>query len=132
MANTVGKFIWYDVMTTDMKAAETFYCNVIGWTAKDAGMAGHPYVLFSAGPAMVAGLMPLPDDARAMGVPPCWTGYIAVDDVDSFAARAKAAGGAIHRAASDIPGVGRFAVAADPQGAAFILFKPSSEGEPAT
>ena len=36
MASYTGKFIWYDVMTTDMKAAEKFYTSVVGWTAKDA------------------------------------------------------------------------------------------------
>jgi predicted enzyme related to lactoylglutathione lyase len=118
-------------MTTDVKAAEKFYTSVVGWTAKDAGMSGPPYVLFSAGSTMVAGLMSIPDDARAMGVPPCWTGYIAVDDVDAYAARVRTAGGAIRREPSDIPGVGRFAVVADPDGAAFILFKRSSDQEPA-
>jgi len=130
MASYTGKFIWYDVMTTDMKAAEKFYTSVVGWTAKDAGMSGHPYVLFSAGPAMVGGLMPIPEDALAMGVPPCWTGYIAVDNVDGYAARVKGAGGSIRREPADIPGVGRFAVVADPDGAVFILFKPSSDQEP--
>lgn len=132
MASYTGKFIWYDVMTTDMKAAEKFYTSVIGWTAKDAGMTGHPYVLFSAGPAMVAGLMPIPDDAKAMGVPPCWTGYIAVDDVDGYVGRVRSAGGSIRREPADIPNVGRFAVVADPDGAVFILFKPSSDQEPPT
>jgi hypothetical protein len=83
------------------------------------------------GSAMVGGLMPIPDDARARGVPPCWNGYISVDDVDAFAKRVASAGGKILRAPADIPNVGRFAVAADPGGAAFILFKPSSDQEPA-
>jgi uncharacterized protein len=44
--------------------------------------------------------------------------------------RAKSAGGAIHRAPENIPGVGRFAVAADPHGAVFNLFKGASDEEP--
>jgi uncharacterized protein len=123
MADMTGKSVWYDLMTNDTKAAETFYTSVVGWSAKDSGMADRSYILFSAGPAMVAGLMPIPDDVRAMGVPPCWSGYIAVEDVDAYAARVKSAGGAIRRAPEDIPGVGRFAVAADPHGAVFLLFK---------
>ena len=55
--------------------------------------------------------------------------YIAVDDVDAYAERVKAAGGAIHRAPDDIPGVGRFSVATDPHGAVFILFKGASDEE---
>ncbi|HUI20259.1 MAG TPA: VOC family protein [Methylocella sp.] len=123
MPQSAGKFVWYDVMTSDPKAAESFYCKVIGWEAKDAGMTNHPYTLFSARPVMIGGLMPIPDEVRAMGIPPHWTGYIGVDDVDAYAARVKEAGGAIHRAPEDIPGVGRFAVAADPHGAVFNLFK---------
>ena len=34
------------------------------------------------------------------------------------------AGGTVRRAPEDIPGVGRFAVVADPQGAGFMLFEP--------
>ena len=79
---------------------------------------------------MVGGLMPIPEDARAMGVQPAWMGYIAVDDVDDYAKRVKAAGGAIYREPADIPGVGRFAVAADPHGAMFILFKGTGMQEP--
>jgi predicted enzyme related to lactoylglutathione lyase len=79
---------------------------------------------------MVGGLMPIPEEARALGTRPRWTGYIAVDDVDAYATRVKSAGGAIHRAPENIPGVGRFAVAADPHGAVFNLFKGASDEEP--
>jgi predicted enzyme related to lactoylglutathione lyase len=30
------KFVWYDVMTTDTKAATTFYRTLIGWDIKDS------------------------------------------------------------------------------------------------
>ncbi|HEY6241292.1 MAG TPA: VOC family protein [Burkholderiales bacterium] len=129
MSKHHGKFIWYDVMTTDCKAAETFYKGALGWSAKDAGMGARPYMLLSAGAVNVGGLMPITDEAKKMGVPPCWTGYIAVDDVDGYAARVKKAGGAVHRGPEDIPGVGRFAVVADPHGAVFIIMKGSSEQE---
>ena len=121
-----GKFVWYDLMTTDPKAAQAFYGSVIGWDAKDSGMPDQCYTLLSVGSTMVAGLMPIPDDARKAGVQPAWMGYIGVDDVDSCAERVEAAGGAIHRQPNDIPGVGRFAVAADPHGAGFMLFTPQS------
>lgn len=131
MSDHRGKFIWYDVMTTDMTAAEAFYTAVVGWKAAAAGMADRPYTVFSAGEAIIGGLMPLPPEAAAMGMPPCWTGYIAVDDVDADAARVTAAGGAVRRPPADIPGVGRFAVVADPTGAGFILFRGQGEAPPA-
>ena len=65
MSKNVGKFVWYDVMTSDTKAAESFYRSVIGWDAKDSGKTDRSYTLFSAGPAIVGGLMPIPEEARA-------------------------------------------------------------------
>lgn len=38
-------------------------------------------------------------------------------------------GGKVCHAPTDIPDIGRFAMVADPQGAAFYLFKPSRSGE---
>ena len=130
MSEYQGKFVWYDVMTSDTKAAESFYRSVIGWDAKDSGMADRSYTIFSIGPTMVGGLMPIPEAACKAGVRPAWMGYIGVDDVDVYAKRIKAAGGAIHRGPEDIPGVGRFAVAGDPHGAGFILFKGASDQAP--
>jgi predicted enzyme related to lactoylglutathione lyase len=120
-----GDFIWYDVMTPDPDAGRAFYKAVLGWNMADSGVPGHEYTILSAGSAMVGGLMRLTDDAKAMGVPPCWTGYIGSADVDADVVRLVAAGGAVRKPADDIPGVGRFAVVADPQGAVFILFTPA-------
>lgn len=128
MPKSIGKFVWYDLMTIDSKAAESFYRSVIGWDAKDSGMADRSYTILSMGPTMVGGLMPIPEHAK--GAHPMWMGYIGVDDVDAYAARIKKAGGVVHRAPEDIPGVGRFSVVADPHGATFVLFTGS--GEPQT
>ena len=126
-----GKFIWYDVMTSDTKAAAAFYSDVVGWDAQEHAMPDNrTYTVFSKGPAMVAGLMAIPASSCAEGVKPCWSGYIATDDVDADAARVAAAGGSIRRLPEDIPNVGRFAVAADPGGAVFLLFKPNPSEEP--
>lgn len=84
------------------------------------------YLILHAGDKMAGGMMALADGA----MPPAWTGYVGVDDVDAKAHAAKAAGGAIFREPSEIPGVGRFAVVGDPHGAAFILFKPNSDATP--
>src|SRR5437763_11928423 len=123
MSKHHGKFFWYDLMTTDTKAAEKFYHDVVGWDAKDAGSPDHCYTLLSKGPDMVGGLMPIPKGVWDNGAKPCWTGYIAVDEVDVYADKVKAAGGTVRRAPEDIPGILRFAVVADPYGAHFIIFK---------
>src|SRR5262249_20044369 len=125
-----GKFVWYDVMTSDTKAAQSFYRGVIGWDAQDSGMSERSYTILSVGSAMIGGLMPIPEDARKAGVRPAWMGYIGVDAVDVYAKRVKTAGGVIHRGSEDIPGVGRFAVAGDPDGAGFMLFEGTSAEAP--
>ena len=131
MAASPSPFIWYELMTTDTVAAEAFYRGVIGWQTKDAGMPGIAYTLLSAGDVQVGGVMALPPEALAAGARPGWIGYLAVDDADASAVRIRQAGGAIHRAPEDIPGIGRFAVATDPHGAAFIVMKPFSDAPPA-
>ncbi|MGB7246858.1 MAG: VOC family protein [Methylovirgula sp.] len=124
-----GKFVWYELMTTDPKAAESFYSDVIGWRARDADMPNFSYTLFTADAAPVAGLMALSPEACAAGVRPGWLGYVGVGDVDAEVARVEQTGGKVHHAPTNIPSVGRFAVLADPQGAVFALFKPSAQGQ---
>ena len=124
MPTSPKSFVWYELMTSDMNAAEGFYRAVIGWDAQAWGERGTSYTLMSAGNATVAGLMPLPAEAREAGLRPGWLGYIGVEDVDAATDGVRRAGGAVHRTPADIPGVGRFSVVADPQGAMFMLFTP--------
>jgi predicted enzyme related to lactoylglutathione lyase len=128
MSTPPKAFVWYELMTTDMDAAEAFYRAVVGWTAQAFSHPDMRYTVLGAGETMVAGLMALPPEARAAGLPPGWVGYIGVDDVDDATDRLRQAGGAVHRPPADIPDVGRFSVVADPQGAMFMLFKPTGEG----
>jgi uncharacterized protein len=126
MSDSHGKFAWYELLTTDMKVAAAFYGSVIGWSARDAGMPGMSYTIFSMGEAGVGGMLTLPQDACDAGASPVWMGYVAVDDVDRRAAQVTDMGGSLHRPPTDIPGVGRFAIIADPQGSMLTLFKESS------
>ena len=128
MSGTASKFCWYELMTTDPAGATAFYEIVVGWGAQDSGMPGMAYTMLTAGGAPIAGLMALPEQAGNAGARPGWVGYVWVGDVDAGAAQAKAAGGTIERLPNDIPGVGRFAVVADPQGATIALFKDAAGG----
>ena len=124
MPNPDGEFIWYELLTTDPDAAGDFYTKVVKWKARGSGMPGMDYRLLSAPDADVAGLMKLPNGAP---MPPGWLGYVGVTDVDGKAAEVKKLGGAIHMPPQDIPGVGRFAMVADPQGAVFYVMRGDSE-----
>lgn len=127
-----GRFVWFELMTTDQTAAKAFYGAVTGWGSIDAPMPGMTYTMFTAGGTPIGGLMDLPQDARKAGAPPSWIGYVAVDDVDASAAKAKSLGGSVLVPPTDIPEVGRFAVIADPQGAALAMIRLSNpDQEPA-
>lgn len=117
-------FVWFELVTPDTAAAGDFYRAVVGWGSEMSSGPAGPYTLFKAGGFEVGGMLEM------QGAPPGWLGYVGVDDVDAFARKIEAAGGAIHKAPADIPNVGRFAVVADPQGAMFVLFKGSLDEAP--
>jgi hypothetical protein len=79
MSIVQSKFVWYDVMTSNCKAAESFYSSVIGWKTEDSGMPDRSYTILSVGPTMVGGLMPIPEESRATGARPCWKGGNVLD-----------------------------------------------------
>jgi uncharacterized protein len=130
MTDHRGRFVWYELMTTDVSAAADFYGKVVGWTAKDSGMPGMDYRLFHSGESMVAGLMVQPEESRKMGTPPSWLGYVAVDDVDTASKEVAARGGSVFVEPRDIPGIGRFSVVGDPQQAVIALFTGTPGQEP--
>jgi predicted enzyme related to lactoylglutathione lyase len=118
-----GRFVWYELMTTDVNAAMSFYAKVMGWRVWDASAPGRPYYLFRDGPAPVGGLMSLPEEARANGVKSSWLGYVGVDDVDATARRILQLGGAVHVPPTDAADVSRFSIISDPQAARLALMK---------
>ncbi|TPW33128.1 VOC family protein [Martelella alba] len=122
-----GQFIWYELLTSDVAAAGDFYSRVTGWQRRDSGVAGTDYALFAVeGFEMaVGGLMALTPEMIGRKVPPNWSGYVDVADVDGKAAEFEKAGGQILVSPQDIPKTGRFAVLADPFGAVINLFCPA-------
>jgi predicted enzyme related to lactoylglutathione lyase len=123
MASSHGRFLWYELATTDMQSAKAFYTAVVGWGTQDISMPGEAYTLFTAGGTSVSGVMELTQDARNMGLRPGWLGYVGVDDVDAAAERIKELGGAVHVPPTDIPDISRFSIAVDPQTATIALLK---------
>jgi predicted enzyme related to lactoylglutathione lyase len=126
LANKPGDFIWYELMTSDPEGAAAFYGPLVGWTFSSANQPGMDYRQFTAANGdMIGGCMKMPDGAP---MPPMWLGYIGVDDVDQSATNIREAGGQIHMEPQDIPGVGRFAFVADPQGVPFYIMRGASGG----
>jgi uncharacterized protein len=120
----LGRPLWYELMTTDMKAAENFYRNVVGWTTKPSEGAGQPYTTFNrSSDASVGGVMAKPAEVKA---PPFWAMYVGVPKLEEAAAKITRLGGKTHTEVIEIPNVGRLQMMMDPQGAAFYIFEPSS------
>lgn len=125
-----GRFLWYDLMTTDPEGAQAFYAKVAGWGLEQFPVADAPYMMFTRGGVPIGGSMRLPDEAVKMGARPHWIAYIGTPDVDRTVADATAKGARPHVAPQDIPQVGRFTVLADPQGATIAFFTPANEQPP--
>lgn len=126
-----GRFLWYELLTTDPAGAEEFYTRVLGWGTEDwqAPVEGMPpYRMWTTEHGPIGGVYELPVEARADGAPPNWLGHIASPDADATAARAKELGGEVLMDPHTIPTVGRFAVLRDPYGGVFSAYTP--EGDP--
>lgn len=123
---TFGRFVWRELMTTDVEAAKGFYGELFGWSFKAMDMGGSTYWVVSAGTNAIGGIMKQPP---GVAYPPAWMSYVSVDDVDATIEKAKAAGGQVPMGPMNAGDVGRFAVIVDPGGAATFAFK-SNEGDP--
>ena len=121
------KFIWYELMTTEVDAALDFYQAVVGWNAADhpgSTESGARYVVLSVGERGVGGVLGLTAEMTAGGARPAWVGYIGVADTDAQVAAVEAAGGKLLMPPRDVPDVGRFAMVADPGGSPFYVLRP--------
>lgn len=112
-----GRFVWHDLLTSDVQVASSFYASIAGWKY-EPGRDGA--LMIRSETEEIGRIAPMPPSAA--GAPPHWLGYVAVQDVDEMARRATELGGRIVVPGTDVPGVGRFAVLADPQGAVFAIF----------
>lgn len=114
MTNTQGIPIWYELITGNADGAERFYGRVLGWHfSRPPGGMERDYRIAKTDGTSVAGVMQCPTGPE---MPTRWFVYFGVDDVDRTADEARLAGATIHVPPTDIPGVGRFALFADPQG----------------
>jgi hypothetical protein len=123
-----GKFVWRELATGDVEGARRFYSGLLGWTWKGEETDGiGTYWIASAGGRQVCGALEKPP---GWTIPTAWTSYVLVEEVDGAVAVAAASGGKVLHGPDDIPGVGRFAVLADPWGAVLLPFRASGHEAP--
>jgi predicted enzyme related to lactoylglutathione lyase len=122
-----GKFVWFEHVSKDAKKAQAFYAEVFGWRVKAFPMGSFSYDMICTGDTldtMIGGYVTPKGDGPAH-----WHSYVSVEDVDAATKVAAANGAKIIDPPQDIPGVGRSAHIADPQGAEISLFK-NTESDP--
>lgn len=124
MANPNGDFIWYELITPDPDGAKAFYDAVMGWDVGESSPEHQGYREIRSGDGHAGGMLPLTDEMAGHGARPIWLGYISVDDVDAAVESIEKEGGKALMPAFDIPGIGRIAMVADPQGAPFYVMRP--------
>ena len=119
-----GEFCWLELATSDQTAGKKFYADLFGWNINDMPMGpAEVYTIFRVDGRDVAAACTLQKDEAAVGVPPHWTIYIAVDNADQSAAKASSLGGKVLAPAFDVFDAGRMAVIQDPTGAVFCLWQ---------
>ena len=119
--NVPGSFCWNELGTNDTAKAGDFYSTLFGWGRDTQDMGPMQYTMFINGDRPAGGMYKITPE---MGdVPPNWLVYFAVEDCDASAQKATDLGATIIAPPADIPGIGRFSIAMDPQGAAFAIIK---------
>ena len=124
-AHLPGKFVWFELHTTDVASSQRFYGEVVGWKGESMTMPdGTEYPFIKAGEHNVGGYQSL------QGPAPHFLPYLSVEDVDASAKKVAAAGGKVLAEPFDAPTVGRICIVQDPQGASLALFR-ADDGDPA-
>ena len=124
-SSVLGRFLWYELLTTDMKAAEQFYGAVVGWTV--APFDGSPRALRHVDPPRRC------PDGRRHDPPRGHERAAALGDVcrrrrssTTAVAEIERLGGSAMSPVIDVPTVGRMRTMKDPQGAMFSVYEPIS------
>lgn len=120
MANPI---VHFEIPAADPAKLIGFYRKVFGWKIQATSGSAEYWTIQTHdgdGPGLNGGLLKKVAPTQAA------INYIQVDSVDDHCAQIQSAGGRIVYNKEAIPGVGWYAVAADPEGNAFGIFQPDS------
>src|SRR5262245_62163395 len=94
MSDNTGRIVWYELLTTDPKAAIEFYAHVVGW--KTQPFEGSDYIMWVGSHGPLGGVTMIPESAKAMGAQPYWQANVIVANLDESIAKVKQLGGKIY------------------------------------
>jgi predicted enzyme related to lactoylglutathione lyase len=113
-SDTVGRFVWHDLVTRDAAACQKFYGALLGWEFEATTSNGRPYVLARSGGEFAGGIV---QREEMKTEPAAWLSYLSVPDLDGALGRVTSAGGKVLFPPTPIGAYGRVVVVLDPQGA---------------
>jgi uncharacterized protein len=119
LVNIPGAMTWNELMTPDSQKARDFYGPLLGWTFQKMENVDY-YLIFNQG-RLNGGIMSMTPEMGNM--PPVWSIYFSVANIEDSAAKVEKLGGKIHVPITEAPGTGRFVMYADPQGAVSYLIQ---------
>ncbi len=122
-----GALAWAELYTNDVQAAATFYNGLFGWNANQVTMPnGEEYTFFDLDGQPATGMMAIREEWGA--VPPNWSIYLAVEDLDDALRLVEESGGRVINPPVEVETVGRFSFIQDPTGAHLSLMQLEQEG----
>lgn len=122
-----GSFSWADLKTSDPKRAAEFYSSLFGWKMeKGEDDPEGSYLHIKNGEHFIGGVPGA--EHLPPGTPPHWSIYFHTSDCDASSEKAKSLGANVCFGPVTLENVGRFSIAADPQGAFFSMFQPMRKG----
>lgn len=111
-----GKFVWHDLLTVDVEAAEDFYGSLLGWSFKKQGR----YNVILNKDKAVGGIVEVKAKDKEVHAAR-WLVSLSVPDVEKAVVLVRRAGGIVHEGPVDLVNRGRGALIRDPQGAQLVL-----------
>jgi predicted enzyme related to lactoylglutathione lyase len=120
-----GKFVWYDLMSTDVPAVKKFYGELFGWEFDDGGDVNAVYTVIKHNGKSIGGIFAL-DKMKSRAENSQWISFFSVDNMESAIQYIKNNNGKIYTEPFELPDRGRVAVIVDPQDAVFALVSSSS------
>ena len=117
-----GALAWSELYTHNTEAASDFYAGLFGWSVnRTRGANNDEYFEFQIDGRSAAGMMAIKKEWGEM--PPHWSIYFAVADLDASIGKAKDLGAQEVIPPMEVPDVGRLVFIQDPQGAYFAMIQ---------
>lgn len=123
VSRVVTQIGWHELVAADVERAEVFYSELFHWTLRVWRPGIHDYAMIHAAGVDHGGFLKQADA-------PHWLTYVEVPDADAVGARVEELGGRLVTGPIELPGVGRYVVVADAQGAEIAAIAVEEQGAP--